>query len=264
MTFQTFSPAAILQPYIEYYWVLHTSKKLENEILFPSGRMEFAINISDGGATMHFGNRVSVMPDIEILGHLTHPTIETIAANTTILITRFRPFAAALFLKTPAENFNNNSIDAHDVLGNRLGCLREEMLERATIRGKINVLENFLAQQLFRSNKNLKTPQLVNALCHAIIHDNQSFSLKKLAKDHKISERHIQIIFKEYVGISPRGLFSVQRFVRSLQLVRNSSLSLTDIGYECGYFDQAHFIREFKAYTGTTPLQVTKYTQKHW
>ena len=53
-----------------------------------------------------------------------------------------------------------------------------------------------------------------------------------------------------------KSFFSVQRFNKSLQLVRSADLSLTNIAYECGYYDQAHFIKEFKSYTGISPSRL--------
>lgn len=261
---QTFYPSDILKPYIKHYWVLYASKSLSNVVLFPSGFMEFAINISEGNATIYLGNRISKMPKLEILGHITNPTTETISAGTTVLITRFYPHAASIFLPNPAEDFTNNSTDLNNVLNDNLSGFYHQLMEQPSLHQKIKVLEAFLIQRLMNTNKKLETAKLVEQLCKTIQAEGSSFNLKKLASRYQISERYIQKIFLDYVGITPQRLFSVQRFTRSLQLVRTASTSLTDIGYECGYYDQAHFIREFKSYAGLTPLQVMKDCQKEW
>lgn len=261
---QTFYPSDILKPYIKHYWVLYAPKSLSNVVLFPSGFMEFAINISEGGATICLGNRISKMPKLEILGHLSKPTTETISAGTTVLITRFYPHAASIFIPSPAEDFTNNSTDLNDVLNDNLSGFYHQLMEQPSLQQKIKVLEAFLIKRLMKTRKTLETARLVEQLCKAIQAGGSSFNLKKLALKYQISERYIQKIFLDYVGITPQRLFSVQRFTSSLQLVRTASASLTDIGYECGYYDQAHFIREFKSYTGLTPLQVMKECQKEW
>ena len=56
------------------------------------------------------------------------------------------------------------------------------------------------------------------------------------------------------VGITPTAFFSVYRFNKSLGLVLSSGHRLTSIAYDCGYYDQAHFIKEFKKFTGITPF----------
>jgi AraC-like DNA-binding protein len=259
-----FYPSDILKPYIKHYWVLYASKSLSNVVLFPSGFMEFAINISEGSATIHLGNRISKMPKLEILGHLTNPTTETISAGTTVLITRFYPHAASIFLPNPAGDFTNNSTDLNNVLNDNLSGFYHQLMEQPSLQQKIKLLEAFLIRRLMNTSKRLETARLVEQLCKTIQAGGSSFNLKKLASRYQISERYIQKIFLDYVGITPQRLFSVQRFTRSLQLVRTASSSLTDIGYECGYYDQAHFIREFKSYTGLAPLQVMKDCQKEW
>lgn len=264
MSPQTFFPSYILKPYIKCYWVLYAPKNLTKQVLFPSGYMEFAINISEGGAIIHLTDRSSKMPKVEILGHLTNPTTETISAGTTILITRFYPHAASLFLPNPAEDFTNNSVDLNDVLNENISSFYHQLMEQPSLKQKIEVLEAFLIQRLMKAEKSMETARLVDQLCRYIQSDGQSFNLKKLASHYQISERYIQKIFLDYVGITPHSLFSVQRFAKSLHLVRTTHSSLTNIGYECGYYDQAHFIREFRSYTGVTPLQVVKDSPKEW
>jgi len=264
MAVEIYYPSEILKPFVKHYWVLHSPELLEKEVLFPSGHMEFAVNISDGEVVFHHANCTSIMPRLEILGHLTQPTIETVSANTTILITKFRPHAAAVFVSDCAKEFTNNSVDLADVLNKNMSGLYEQIMEAPTLKQKIEVLEAFLIQRLEHSNKNMATVKLVDQLCKSIQINSQPFNLKKLAAQYRISERYIQKIFLEHVGISPRGLFSVQRFAKSLHLVRTNATSLTDIGYECGYHDQAHFIREFKSFTGVTPMQVIKHCKKSW
>jgi len=58
------------------------------------------------------------------------------------------------------------------------------------------------------------------------------------------------------VGLTPGTLYASYRFNRSLRQILTTDLSLTSIAYECGYYDQAHFIKEFRKFTGIAPLQV--------
>jgi AraC-like DNA-binding protein len=97
----------------------------------------------------------------------------------------------------------------------------------------------------------------MEGLCRAVGRNNESFDLSRLAAEFNLSERYIQKLFLNYVGITPKSFFSVQRFNKSLGLVRKANTSLTNIAYECGYYDQAHFIKEFKSYTGLTPSQLS-------
>ncbi len=70
------------------------------------------------------------------------------------------------------------------------------------------------------------------------------------------SERYIQKLFLDNVGITPKSFSNIHRFNKSLQLIQTADLPLTSIAYDCGYYDQAHFIKEFKKFTGLTPSEV--------
>jgi AraC-like DNA-binding protein len=76
-----------------------------------------------------------------------------------------------------------------------------------------------------------------------------------LSKSYGLSERYLQKLFIDMVGISPSAYFSVYRFNKSLARILSTDHSLTAIGYDCGYYDQAHFIKEFKKFTGITPFE---------
>jgi AraC-like DNA-binding protein len=75
-----------------------------------------------------------------------------------------------------------------------------------------------------------------------------------MAQHSGLSERYIQKLYLSNIGISPSAFTSVIRFNKSLHLVLNTSEPLTTIAYDCGYYDQAHFIKEFKKFTGITPF----------
>ncbi|NML24009.1 helix-turn-helix transcriptional regulator [Pseudoflavitalea sp. G-6-1-2] len=235
-----------------------------NEVLFPSGYLELSINISDKKVKIQIGEQSENMPVIEVLGHLLKPTRETVEAGTTILITRFYPHASSLFLHNSATEFTNHSTDLGDVLNQNLSGFYNQLMEQPTIGKKIKVLEAFLLKQLARSQKRLKAIEQVERVCNYISARQDSFDIKRIAKFAQRSERHLQKLFLDHVGLTPHALFAVQRFARSVHLIRTSAASLTDIGYECGYYDQTHFIKQFKSFTGVTPLYVKKETKKSW
>ncbi|HVU96513.1 MAG TPA: helix-turn-helix transcriptional regulator [Puia sp.] len=131
-------------------------------------------------------------------------------------------------------------------------------MEQPVLEQKVKVLEAFLTDRLVRTTKDQQKIRLVEGICDSISRADGSFDLARLAAEYRCSERHIQKLFVNYVGIPPKGLFSVQRFNKSLELIRAGKGSLTDIAYECGYYDQAHFIKEFKGYTGISPSRLSR------
>jgi AraC-like DNA-binding protein len=131
--------------------------------------------------------------------------------------------------------------------------LYDRIMETDGLSSKIKILETYFLQQLKKNETRLKKVSMVRTLSQQILFDHQQLDLPALAKHSGLSERYIQKLYLSNIGISPSAFTSVMRFNKSLQLVLNTPQSLTEIAYDCGYYDQAHFIKEFKKFTGITP-----------
>jgi AraC-like DNA-binding protein len=225
--------------------------------MYPTGCVELCIDITNGDTIRHRGGRSMTVPRLEVLGHWTIPTRATIKKGNTCLITRFHPYAGFLFFPNQVSDFTNESIDLGDILNKDSIEFYHRLMEQPLLEGKIKVLEAFLIDRLVRGRKDQDKIGLVEGLCDFICCNSESFDIERLAAEFGFSERYIQKLFLHYVGISPKSFFSVQRFNKSLELVRSANMSLTNIAYECGYYDQAHFIKEFKSYTGMTPSKLS-------
>ena len=255
MEFPIILPSEALKPYVKYYWVCTTGEDVFKESMYPSGHLEFCIDISNGETFRHFDNRLERMPKLEVLGHITIPTSATVAKGTTILVTRFYPHASSLFVPNPALDFTNKSIDLYDILGHKSTDFYTQIMEQPTVEMKVRILEAFLIQQLIKNRKKHKKLKLIENICRHIS-ATEPFNSKSLSVEFGFSERYIQKLFLECVGLTPQNYFAVQRFNKSLELIQSSTKTLTSIALECGYYDQAHFIKEFKSYTALTPSNV--------
>ena len=252
---RVFFPSDILKPYIKNYWTCrHPADVLE--VMYPSGSVEFCIDISDCNTVRHRGDQSMKVPNLEVLGHWTIPTVAAINKGNTCLITRFYPYASTLFFPNPASDFTNESIDLRDIFDRESEDFYQRLMEQPTLEQKVAVLEAFLIQRLNRNKKSSQKLKLVESLCNHVYSEGKSFDIQKLSAHYGFSERYIQKLFIDWVGITPQRFFAVQRFNKSLELIRSSSEPLTYIAFECGYYDQAHFIKEFKSYTGLTPGEV--------
>ena len=254
---KVFYPSDFLTPYIKCYWTCRHDEDVV-EVMYPSGCLEMCIDISTNDTIRYRAGRPIKVPTLEILGHWNVPTRAALTKGNTCLITRFQPYAAPLFFPNPASDFTNESIDLRDIFSRESAELYSRLMEQPYLEQKIEVLEAFLFQRLLNNRKAHDKMRLVEGVCNAIGRNDGSFNSKDLAKQFGFSERYIQKLFLNWVGITPKDLFSIHRFNKSLHLIRSANASLTAIAYECGYYDQAHFIREFKSFTGLTPSQVAR------
>lgn len=250
------SPSSILAPYIKNYSVITIENDLDNEVFYPSGYVDMVINLGGAAATIINGKKKDT-PAIELLGHLTLPARLSVAKGTMVLIARIYPYAGALFFSNPLQEFTNYATDLHDVGTNTTNELYDKLMHAATISDKINVLEAYFLQQLHKNEKQLKKVAMIKHLCHLSVNDN-NFDLSSLVKHVGVSERYVQRLYTDHVGISPASVVAVTKFNKALHLMRSTQMSLTHIAYECGYYDQAHFIRSFKKFTGVAPLEARR------
>ena len=128
-------------------------------------------------------------------------------------------------------------------------------MEAGPIEQKVAMLDSFLIGKLIKNEKLHRKSAIIAQVCKHIFLMGERFDSKKLATDYGLSERYIERLFVNLVGLTPRAFFSVYRFNKSLDLVLSSRRKLTSIAYECGYYDQSHFIKEFTRFTGITPFE---------
>ena len=94
---------------------------------------------------------------------------------------------------------------------------------------------------------------LINNVIHELKREDFFDNIENVASRYGITSRYLQKVFVQNTGLTPKLYGKINRFQNSLQLVAKRNTSLTDIAYQCGYYDQSHFIREFKSFTGFKP-----------
>ena len=251
-----FPASAVLKPYVQGYWIFSVDRDVTNEVFYPSGFVDFAVNISSGSAITLINGRPVDMPKVEVLGQITQPTRLTATKGTAVLIARIYPHANSLFFPNPISDFTNHSIDLSDVFGEESNDFYCRLMESDSTEQKVKALDTFLVQRLEKNKTVHHKVIIIEQICRHIRTEGESFSIKTLSDQYGISERYIQKLFLDNVGIKPKSFSNIHRFNKSLQLIQTADLPLTSIAYDCGYYDQAHFIKEFKKFTGLTPSEV--------
>ncbi|SEW29154.1 AraC-type DNA-binding protein [Chitinophaga sp. YR573] len=248
-------PCDILSPFIKNYVVVTIDKDINNEIFYPSGYIDFVVNFSNGNAATIISGKHQDTPEFELLGHLTVPARLNATKGTTVLIARMYPYACSIFFPNPISDFTNSATNVSDVYSKEMRDLYELTMYADSIDQKINLLESFFIQKLKKQEKQYRKIQQLSLICQHILTTGEGFNLKQLSSSTGLSKRYIQKQFFEMVGLTPGTFYASYRFNKSLQQVLSTNSSLTSIAYECGYYDQAHFIKEFNKFTGISPSQ---------
>lgn len=151
-----------------------------------------------------------------------------------------------------SSSFSNQMPSLTDVLGAEGAFLEEQIMTAPSHQRRVQLMSEFLEKQL-RGRKQEETAAHV-AVKH-IIRVNGQVNVSALASQICLSTRQFERKFKEFSGFSPKTFTRIIRFQRALSEYGNKQMSMTEIAYQCGYYDQSHFIHEFREFSGYHPRQ---------
>jgi AraC-like DNA-binding protein len=178
-------------------------------------------------------------------------------SNVSIIGVRFYPWGLYRWLHFPLHEITNTSLSIADAFGNTGKNLRDLIYESKSIQQAISLIENFL----FKTQKN-SLNSVVKEATTSIIEKNGVIEVKNLAKQTGFSTRYIHKVFKNTVGLSPKRFARIIRLQKNLTYLNSVPKSqLTQIAYFTNFFDQAHFIHDFKELVGITPSEYLQ--EKH-
>jgi AraC-like DNA-binding protein len=254
MNYREITPEDKLKPFIKCFYLFESDSDSEFEdVVFPSGFTEMIFNLGQGAWAASVGDKYEKTPNIEFWGQVTNPMQIRSKGKQLMLGVRFFPHAAGYFLREKVGQFNNTVSDLSDILGPSLKTLHAQLLETADLIKRIELVETYLLQRLSNDRKlNLRIEE-IGQILYNINKGYSENSISIIASKHGITSRYLHKLVYEHTGLSPKSFNKISRFQLSLRLIAKNEKSLTSVAYDCGYFDQSHFIRDFKSFTGVTP-----------
>ncbi len=170
-----------------------------------------------------------------------------------VFIIQFHPNGSYPFLQLPLQGLSNLAVDAELVLGPSVQTLREQLQELVRPQDMFRLAEAFLWQHYEEDHQE----HAVVAFALNQLSQSGSLSMKQLVEKTGYSHKHFIHLFKKNVGMPPKHYQRIARFNRVLEQVATdpwpSTVNWLDLTHAGGFYDQAHFINEFKAFTGMSP-----------
>jgi len=239
------SPPPPLARFVELFWYYAgVSLPHKQERLLPQGTVELVLDLrSRREGTGGF-------PDAVVCGpHSRFFVIDT-ACQAEVIGIHFKPGGAFPFFKLPVDELHNLHVSLDDLWGSRATELRERVWAAPTPKAKIDVMEKVLIAQAFRGFE--RHPAVGFALGEF---QRQELPAIAVVTDKiGLSSRRFIQVFNDEVGLSPKLFCRVQRFQQVLKIVRREhEVDWAEIALGCGYYDQAHFIHDFKEFSGINP-----------
>ncbi len=251
--FKTIQPSRALCRYVRYYWILQSdTSDVVTERTFPEGCIQLFFH---KGKQLFSQTHQTVQPRYFICGQGDGYNDICTNGEVEMIVVVFQPHAAKLFLRKPLSLFRGKNVAIEDVEDRGLADLAHKIADTESHSRCIELIEQFLLHRLV-----IDTDYNIDRLSAAIRHINLTPHLNvcKLADKACLSTKQFTRIFEDYVGTSPKDFLRIVRVQRALYLLQGDpqyKYNLAQVAYRCGFADQSHMIREFKLFTGYTPLE---------
>ncbi|HEY4111351.1 helix-turn-helix transcriptional regulator [Puia sp.] len=247
MKLQRFPPTIALQPYLREFILIETDEATESMVI-PDTSLVMSLRYK-GAVIKKRLDEEELLPDVVISGlrrSVRHFIYTPQAANFLIV---FKEGGIAAISRTPANELFDQSISAGNFFRQgELDQLLEGLAEAATDSLRVRQVEDFLLRRLI----NTKQDALIGNAVQLIRQHKGIVRIDQLAASLHLSQDPFEKRFRSLVGSTPKQYASI---VRLRQLIRNypAYSSLTEASYAAGYFDQSHFIKDFRLFTGRAP-----------
>lgn len=253
---QLHRPRPPLTDYIDYfgYWARDTGGPHRSRAL-PRGAATIVVDVS-GRSWVDFyaadGHTRLDVPPAFIAGAGVASYVTRIDAAQTVMTVHFRPGGALPFTGIPLGELENSCIGLSELWGNDATVLRERLVEASSAVSRIALLESFLLGCMLCDGRQ-HHPGLAAVLGR--VEHNPSLRVANVLELTGLSPKRLTALFRTEVGLAPKAYLRVRRLQAALKRLNAGEARGATIAADLGYFDQAHFVREFRSFTALTPSQ---------
>lgn len=252
---QIIEPCEALSPWVKCYWTLESLQEEtpRRNTIVPDGCMKLIFHYGDPYKHYSKNGVQKVLPRCFLIGQLTGPyEVEPMGETGTFFVC-FHPSGFLPFTSLALKDLENKAVPLHELFGGDGNELAESILKAGSTTERIALSERFLLSQLAQPET---IDRIVEAAVETILTANGSLSVEELSRQSNTYRRKLTRKFSEVIGLSPKQLSKTVRLQASLKtLLKADVTNLTSLALDNEYYDQAHFIKDFKEFTGLTPKE---------
>ena len=250
-SFRIIKPIRELAPYIRYYWILKDEAiESVSERTLPVGCIQLVFH---KGKQLLLPRKETLQPKAFVCGQSFGFSDVCSTGEIAMIAVVFQPYAAKAFLRMPLGLFEGQSVSTEDIEDAELSDLAKKVEDTPEDEACIRLIELFLLHRFYDvSDYHLKR------ISAALLENNEQpqTNIARLADIACWSSKQFSRVFTEYVGTTPKGFMRIVRMQRALYKIQcNPGLPLVQVAYECGFTDQSHMIKEFRLFSGYTPVE---------
>jgi len=260
MLHQAYFPSFPLNKFIEVFiyfeGVVHSHTV---DRFLPNGDVEILIDFHDSPQYIydnHTLKEVQACNHVWASGLRTEPITIPSGNGSAMMVIAFKKGMAAPFFPFPMNEIKDSVVDADLVWGSDFGVLRERLLAIKDVNERFEVVENFLLRKF---HSRLELNPCVAFAVEEMTKRPDRLSIARMNEKIGYSQKHFTEMFRRQVGVTPKSYLRLMRFQKSVQKIDNATeVDWGTVALDCGFYDQAHFINDFKHFSGFTPEQYAK------
>lgn len=261
MIYSEHKPLKALSDYIQLIWLAESESESDTyarEKIMPDGIIEIVFHFGEPFFTYNNNGIKLKQPKAFAISQL-RKFIEIESDGSIGLVSiRFYPWGAHHFFNLPIGKFLDNTIDLKHLWGNDHQIILKQ-LQSVTNDEKIKIIQTFLHKCLLANKKNTDG---IDDLIKFIRKTRGQYSIELLCKKSGLTYKQLERKFLSTIGTTPKVFSRTTRFLHLCHNLKDyENKTLSQLTYDLGYYDQAHFIKDFKAFSGFTPKEY--YEQKN-
>jgi len=263
MILQIHTPAFPLREFVKHFIYFEGFDPIHNiDRFLPDGNTEIIIELSENIQCIYDNETLTELQTCRhawVSGVRTQPITIPSGRGTKKLIVAFKKGKALPFNKIPMHELADRVVDADIIFGNKFHGFREQLLASVSVHQMFLLTEKFLLQQAGDSLCADTQSKCVEFGVTHITNQPNILVFQQFSSKIGYSQKHFIDLFKKQVGISPKRYLKIMRFQKALsEIEANKAIDWSRIAMESGFYDQAHFIGDFKNFSGFTPNQYMK------
>jgi AraC-like DNA-binding protein len=258
-------PEQHLSPYVALIWIFESRFGVplaDSRLIAPDGRAKIIVPYRNSLCAAVTTRLLSAKEHhIFLVGIQTNPTtIASTATNTSTIGLELTPKGLYHLFKLNMHEITNRMVSFEEVFGSFGARLQMRVGDVEDPRAKITLLQTALTHLLQRNDKQYA---LLDHTLDLLAQTHGKMQIQDLAVHLGYTKRYLDRLFQEHVGVSPKLLASILRFQEVYQgWMQHRSPSSFRYQWPASYYDQSHFIKEFKRFTGFTPQQYMAVTNE--
>lgn len=255
MQVRRYRPRPPLAAFVGCLWYSEGAPQTHSkERLLPNGEPAIIFNLRDGPIRLYDSqdlDRCSTYGYAVLSGARSNCFVIDADQQDRVIGVQFRPGGAFPFLRIPLSEAEDTSIALDDVWPKRAGEVRERLLASHDPQAMLLALEQCLLEQLVRPLELHPAVTFALGQFRSVRHGGR---IDAVSEQIGISARRFIELFHRQVGLTPKVFCRVRRFQRVLRAVHGKNeVDWAQVALECGYYDQPHFIHDFRSFSGFTP-----------